>query len=152
MCLIRCLLLDEMISSVEKSLSAMRATRETEQWHDDTHSRGGIVDLAIQPNLSIVTNLRKLRWIDGGVAQGWRGNRDSVRDKATRVDLIHHPLLSKPSIFCGQLTIHEVDSRVANRRTGSTLRTRSRREESSGASSNASESSSGSLQSKQTLL
>lgn len=29
---------------------------------------------------------------DGGVAQGWRGNRDSGREKATRVDFMLHLL------------------------------------------------------------
>ncbi len=30
------------------------------------HAQREIVDLGIQPSLSIAMNLRKLRWIDGG--------------------------------------------------------------------------------------
>lgn len=51
-------------------------------------------------------NLRKLRWIDGGVAQGWRGNRDSVREKATRVDFITHSLPLSTMFFCEGRTIN----------------------------------------------
>lgn len=61
-----------MISSFQKVVSATRVAREIEQKHDDTPSTASreIVHLAIQPNLSVDVNFRKLQWIDGGDAGG----------------------------------------------------------------------------------
>ena len=47
--------------------STKRDSKKIELKHDETHGTGRWSAFAIQPNLSVDVNLRKLRCVDGGV-------------------------------------------------------------------------------------
>ena len=108
-----------MISSVQKVVSATRVAREIEQKHDKTPSTASreIVHLAIQPNLSVDVNFRKLQWIDGGGAGG-AVTIQFVKLGRMQPELTSYPILFhfQSSNFRSEGTRHVHDSELANRR------------------------------------
>ena len=89
----RCLLF---LAQVSRGLQVQRKVRK--RWNESMtmYIDREIVSPAIQPNLSIHVNLRKLWRVDGGGTWVWRGRRLSsarVREKATRLDFMFQILL-----------------------------------------------------------